>query len=195
MSSSSPAATACAFAVLVAACGDVATNRDVKCGAQPVEVLPNGGFDATTPAWVQDPPTTALICGAPRITPFDGAQAGCLGGIDGKVQTLTQQVPLPDGAKSVKLSGQICIATAETAAVDHDILAFDLLDGTTTIAAIGQSTNREGVTDCQFAAFEKTATLTSDPVTATLRIRATLDANMPTSFYLDALSLTVNCTQ
>jgi hypothetical protein len=192
MSSRELAATA--FAVLVAACGDVATPRDVKCGTQPVQVLPNGSFDAAMPAWIQDPPTTALICGAPRITPFDGMQAGCLGGMDGKVQALSQAVPLPEGAKSVKLSGQICIATAETMAVDHDVLVFDLLDGATAIAAIGKSTNQQGSANCQFAAFELTAPLTGDPVTATLRIRSTLDTNMPTSFYLDALSLTVSCT-
>lgn len=192
---SSRAFAAPAFAVLVAACGDVASPRDVQCGAQPVQVLPNGSFDASTPPWVQDPPTTALICGAPRITPSDGMQAGCLGGMDGKVQTLTQQVRLPERAKSVKLSGQICIATAETMPVDHDILTFDLLDGATTIAAIGKSTNRQGAVNCVFAPFEFTAPLTADPATATLRIRSTLDANMPTSFYLDALSLTVSCTQ
>ena len=191
---SSRAFSAPAFAVLVAACGDVASQRDVQCGAQPVQVLPNASFDGSAPPWVQDPPTTALICGAPRITPFDGAQAACLGGMDGKVQTLTQQVPLPEGARTVKLSGQICIATVETMPVDHDVLTFDLLDGATTIAAIGKSTNQQGAASCQFAPFELTTAVTADPAMATLRIRATLDASMPTSFYLDALSLTVSCT-
>jgi hypothetical protein len=32
------------------------------------------------------------------------------------------------------------------------------------------------------------------PVTATLRIRSTLDTSMPTSFYVDSLSLKVSCT-
>src|SRR5947209_1983590 len=111
-----------ALAVALPACGDVAAKRDVACGAQPVQVLPNGSFDAAAPAWMQDPVTTALICGASRIMPFDGPQAACLGGTDGTVQTLSQQVPLPDGARSVVLSGQICIDTAETQAADHDIL-------------------------------------------------------------------------
>jgi hypothetical protein len=38
--------------------------RDLKCGAQPVRVLPNGSFDAAMPAWILDPPTTALIGGS-----------------------------------------------------------------------------------------------------------------------------------
>jgi hypothetical protein len=185
---------AAALAVLAPACGDVAATRSVQCGAQPVEVLPNPSFDATTPAWIQDPVTTALICGAPRITPVDGALAACLGATDGTVQTLSQQVALPAGAKTARLSGQICIATAETMAVDHDTLQFDLLDGATVIAALGKQTNRQGAATCQFAAFELTAAVASDPVTATLRIRSTLDTAMPTSFYLDALSLTVGCT-
>ncbi len=183
-----------ALAVAIPACGDVAAKRDVACGAQPVQVLPNGSFDAATPAWLQDPVTTALICGPPKIMPVDGAQAACLGGTDGTVQTLSQQVPLPDGARSIALSGQICIDTAETQAADHDILQLDLLDGATVIAALGKLTNQQGAAPCQFKAFTETATLTGDPVTATLRIRSTLDTSMPTSFYLDALSLTVSCT-
>lgn len=187
--------TVAALAVAIPACGDVAAKRDAACGAQPVQVLPNGSFDAATPAWMQDPVTTALICGSSTIMPVDGSQVGCLGSSDGTVQTLSQQVPLPDGAKSVTLSGQICIDTLETQAADHDILQFDLLDGATVIAALGTMSNQQGTKGCQFKAFTETAALSGDPVTATLRIRSTLDASMPTSFYLDALSLTVSCTQ
>lgn len=189
-----------AMITIATACGDVAVPpdaavpRDVKCGAQPVEVLPNGSFDMPAPPWVQDPVTPALLCGMPKITPFNGAQAGCLGGTDGTIQTLSQSVPLPQGAKTVKLTGQICVATAETAMVDHDTVQFDLLDGANVIAALGKSTNQQGVANCQFMPFELTAPATSDPVTATLRVRSTLDTNLPTSFYLDALSLTVSCT-
>ena len=71
----SHALTVAALAVAIPACGDVAAQRNVSCGAQPVQVLPNGSFDAATPAWMQDPVTTALICGPPKITPVDGAQA------------------------------------------------------------------------------------------------------------------------
>lgn len=192
---SSRALIVAALAVALPACGDVTTPRSVACGAQPVQVLPNGSFDAVAPAWMEEPVTTALICGAPRLTPFDGPQAGCLGGTDGTTHTLSQQVPLPDGAKSATLAGQICIDTEETQAVDHDVLQLDLLDGATVIAALGKMTNQQGTKPCQFKAFMLTAALTGDPVTATLRLRATLDTGMPTSFYLDALTLNVSCTQ
>ena len=55
-----------ATASMLAACGDVKSSdedRDVECGAAPVEVLPNGSFDASTPPWVQDPVTPSLLCG------------------------------------------------------------------------------------------------------------------------------------
>lgn len=182
-----------ALALAVPACGDVASPRSVSCGAQPVEVLPNGNFEASTPAWTQDPPTVALICGTGRITPFDGTRAACLGGTDGMIDTLTQQVPLPDGGKTATLSGEICIDTAETQAVDHDTLELDLVDGATVVASLGKYTNQQGTHPCQFMAFNHSGTLTSDPVTATLRIRSTLDTAMPTSFYLDALSVTISC--
>lgn len=183
------------IATVAIACGDVAgPARDVTCGAQPVEVLPNGSFDMSTPPWVQEPVSPALLCGMPRITPFNGPQAGCLGGVDGTTQTLTQTLPLPQGVKTLTLTGQICIATAETMKVDHDILQFDVMDGTSVVAALGKSTNQQGVANCQFTALSLTAAATSDPATATLRIRSTLDANMPTSFYIDGLSLTASCT-
>jgi hypothetical protein len=187
---------AAALAVAITACGSVEQTRDVVCGAQPIEVMPNGSFDAPTPAWTQDPVNSPLpmICGAPRITPFDGAASACLGSTDGTVRTLTQEVPLPAGARSVKLSGQICIATAETQPVEHDVLQFDLLDGDTPVAALGKQTNLQGVPDCQFKPFELVAAATSDPVSATLRIRSTLDTDRPTSFYIDALHLAVSCS-
>jgi hypothetical protein len=194
---SSRALTVAALAVVLPACGGVSAQppRDVACGAQPVQVLPNGSFDAAAPAWTQEPVTTALICNASRIMPADGTQAACLGGTDGLVNTLSQQVPLPDGARSATLAGQICIDTEETQAADHDVLQFDLVDGATVISAIGKMTNQQGTKGCQFKALTLTAALTGDPATATLRIRSTLDANMPTSFYLDALTLNVSCTQ
>src|SRR5215467_96176 len=167
--------------------------RKLVATAPVIAIAACGSVDAATPAWTQDPATPALLCGTPRITPFDGAQAACLGAMDGTVETLTQQVPLPDGARTVTLSGQICVATAETQAVDHDILQFDLLDGTAVVAALGKITNQQGAGTCQYVAFTETATMMSDPVMATLRIRSTLDANLPTSFYLDALRLAISC--
>jgi hypothetical protein len=183
-----------AIATCAAACGDVATPRDVQCGTQPIEVLPNGSFDDATPPWTQDPVTPALLCGAPRITPFNGTQGGCLGGVDGTTQTLTQTIPLPEGARTLSLSGEICIDTLETAKSDNDTIAFDVLDGATVISALGKTSNQQGAMGCQFKPFQLTAAASTDPVSATLRIRSTLDGSMTTSFYLDALSLTVGCT-
>jgi hypothetical protein len=178
------------LACLLASCGNVSTPRNVGCGD---EVLPNRSFDLARPAWGQDPATPSLLCGAPRITPADGTQAACLGGTDGTTQTLTMNLSLPAGVKTVTLTGQICIATTDTAKVDHDVLQFDLLDGATVIASIGKYTNQQGTAACAFAPFELTAMTTSDPVTATMRIRSTLDANLPTSFYVDALAVTTGC--
>lgn len=193
-----------AMTCLAAACGDVMSTpadagstdgppRTVKCGTTPVEVLPNGSFDASTPPWVQDPVTPALLCGMPRITPVDGTTAACLGGTDSLTQTLTQPIALPAGLKTLTLTGKICIATTETVAADNDVATFDVLDGTTTIAALGKQTNQQGSMACQFGAFTLMTTATSDPVTATFRIRSTLNTQMPTSFYIDKLSLTASC--
>jgi hypothetical protein len=197
--------------IALAACGSVtaapdaappdALGRDAAppdaaaCSATPVEVLPNGNFDGLTPAWGEDPTTTPLLCGQPTIMPASSPSAACLGSIDGTIQTLTQGVTLPPGATNLTLTGQICIATAETAAADHDLIQFDLLDGSNVIAALGSKTNRDGVVNCQFAAFELTATLARAPATATLRLRSTLDADLTTTFYVDNLSLKASCTR
>jgi len=176
----------------LAACGNVSSPADDTCGT---DVLPNGNFDASTPPWIQEPVTPALLCGMPTIVPDSAPSAGCLGNTDGTTQTLSQTVPLPPTASSVTLTGKICISTADTAAVDHDVLQFDLLQGGAVISAIGKKTNRDGVAACEFGALELTAPVTSAPDTATFRIRSTLDANMPTTFYVDSLKLTVGCTK
>jgi hypothetical protein len=189
-------------ALLVAAtgCGSVTASPDDAmpqrpvCGAQPIEVLPNGDFDAASPAWVQEMATPVLLCGAPTITPFSGTKAACLGGADGTTLTLSQQVPLPAGAKMVTLSGVLCISTEETATVDNDVLHFDLLDGATVISSIAAFSNQQGAAQCQFTAFSRSAAVTGDPATATLRLRSTLDAAKITSFFIDSLSLKVSCT-
>ena len=189
-----------ALAVLAlagAACGTVrddpdAEVREVACNGGPVDVLSNGSFDAVEPAWRQDPPN--ILCGQPRITPHSGAAAGCLGGGgDGTITTLSRDIPLPAGAISARLVGQICIATQETLPVDSDIVTFDILEGFTSIGMLGRRTNQQGAAACDFASFTLEAPLARDPVTATFRIQATLDVGQSTSFYVDTLVLTVTC--
>lgn len=182
-----------ALVSVAAACGDVAEPRAVVCGTSPIEVLANGSFDAATPPWAQDPASPALLCGAPRITPVDGTSAACLGGTDGTTHTLTQSISLPAGVKTLTLSGQICIDTLETDKVDADIVSFDVLSGDASVAAVGKQTNQQGKDPCVFAPFELTGTATSDPVTATFRIRSTLNNAKTTSFYIDKLSLKAAC--
>jgi len=185
-----------AILMFATGCGNVATPRSVACGAQ---VLPNGNFDAAAPAWVQVPATPALLCGMSTITPVSAPQVACLGGIDGSVQTLSQTIALPEGVKKLTLSGMICVTTQETEKVDHDLLEFDVLDGSDVIASLGKFTNQDGAAQCAFMAFpDKTATASSDPVNAALRIRSTLNASTTgttvTSFFIDNLTLTASCT-
>ncbi len=179
------------------ACGNVAAPRNAECGAQ---VLPNGGFDAATPAWVQMPASPSLLCNASTAMPVSDPNFACLGQVDGSVETLTQPIPLPAGVTKLTLSGQICISTKDSPDVDHDFLQFSVLDGTTTIATLGQKTNRDGAAMCGFAQFPAmTAMVTSDPVEATFQIQSTLDASTTgttvTSFFLDDLTLTASCTE
>lgn len=175
------------------ACGDVAEARSVVCGAQPIAVLQNGGFDDPTPPWVQMPVTPALLCGAPTITPDQGALAACLGATDNAMQELSQTVALPAGATNATLRGRICIATAEVDAVDRDELTIELVDGGNVVATLGHWTNQQGAAACTFMNIDLSTALADDPATVTFRLRAALNATMPTSFYVDSLALTIGC--
>jgi len=179
-----------------AACGNVesepdANMRQVACNGGPVDVLPNGSFDATEPPWQQNPPN--LLCGQ-IITPDSGTTAACLGGGgDGSIATLSQRIPLPAGAISARLTGKICISTEETQPVDADLVSFDILDELVSIGTLGRRTNQQGAAVCSFQSFMLEAALARDPLTATFRIQSTLDVGQSTSFYIDTLTLTVTC--
>lgn len=192
--------TTCALALIglgSMACGDVKTEvdadvRQVVCNGGPVDVLPNGDFDAAEPQWRSEPPN--LLCGQPLIMPDSGMVAGCLGGGgDGTITTLSRDIQLPAGAISARLVGRVCIATQETQAIDADVLTFDILDGLGSIGALGRRTNQQGAAACFFTSFTLDAPLARDPVTATFRIQAMLDVGESTSFYVDTLKLTVAC--
>ncbi|HET9621536.1 MAG TPA: hypothetical protein VFP84_09230 [Kofleriaceae bacterium] len=177
---------------------DAGPTRTVACDAttHTVQVLQNGNFDLTAPAWSQVPAAPpSFLCGQPRITPFDGEMSACLGGTDGQTSTLTQTIALPAGATSLTLDGEICIDTAETNPVDSDTLVFDIAVGDASIATLGMRSNQQGAHPCQFQKFTLQAPLTGAtvPATATLRLRSNLDTNNATSFYIDALSLTAAC--
>jgi len=172
---------------------DATPPRDVVCGSSPIEVLPNGGFDDSSPLWTQDPVTPSFLCDMSVIMPASGTKAACLGNTDGTVRTLTQQIKLPAGAKSVTISGQRCISTQETATADNDVLSFELLDGSTVISSMLTLSNQQGVAACEFSSFTATKPVTADPIVATLRLRSTLDSARTTTFFIDSLSLKVSC--
>jgi hypothetical protein len=192
-----PIALISVLACVATGCGKVDATTDggptVACDptTHTVSVLPNGSFDAPTPAWTQNPPS--ILCGSPLITPFDGTTAACLGGKDGVVDTLSQSITLPAGVNSLTLNGQECISTKETAAVDNDVLSFDILFGENVLATIGKFSNQQGVATCQFTAFTKQTPVTTTATAVTFRIQSTLNDNNTTSFFIDALTLTAGC--
>lgn len=185
-------------AVFAAACGTVSEDkpdaemRQVACNGGAVDALQNGNFDSVDPPWRQDPPN--LLCGMPRITPDSGMVAACLGGGgDGTINTVSRDIFLPKGAIQAKLTGKICIATAETAALDNDIVKFELLEGAVSIATIGQQSNRMGADPCVFMSFSVEGAIARDPAVATFRIQSKLNVGLSTSFYVDSLALSVSC--
>ena|SRR5215510_708655 len=180
----------CLFAFHAAACGQVVS--DPLC-RQGTNVLPNGGFEDPMHKWAAVPGPTQL-CLASRGFAAHDTQSGCLGVNGAPVETLSQDVVLPAEARTVTLTGVICIDTDETDNLEHDSVALDLLDGDNVIASLGTFSNRDGTHGCNFQPLHKTAPLTSASVAAMLRLRATQNGPNVTTFYFDDLSLTVGCT-
>jgi hypothetical protein len=187
------------FAIDQTACGrigfDVPPDDGVACAAGAVDVLQNGGFEDPRFAWTSEQVPAdrqhSWFCPQMVVPHIDGMWAGCVGLTDNTEQTLGQSVAMPAG-KMVTLTGKICIATDETTpTVAYDVLTLDVRDGQTVIASLGEFTNRDGGTSCDFVPFSRTAMLTTTPAAATLRISAKLDAAKTTTFYLDDLSLCV----
>jgi hypothetical protein len=173
-----------------AACGEVVPDP-CKGGS---DVLTNGGFEDSTTGWVSDP-GHSWFCPRSVISPPTGMWSGCLGTTGAATETLTQEVALPAGSQVLTLSGSICIDTAETDNLLHDVLSLDVLDGDNVIASLGTLSNRDGTRGCNFKSLQTTAApLKSHPAMATLRLRATQDGpNMLTTFYFDDLKLTIGC--
>lgn len=180
-----------------AACGSVSDNNpppDRMCTGQPINVLENGAFDAPEPAWRQDPPD--LLCGQPLITPASPASAACLGrGGPNAINTLTRDVPLPEGANSARLTGKICISTSEApGAPENDVVTFEFLDGLAPFVTFGKRSNVGATDACDFVDFTLETPLDRDPEIATFRIQSKLGAgDPPTSFFIDSLELFVAC--
>lgn len=187
-----------ALPAIVPACGDVTADRDIVCGDTAAEnVLPNGGFE-TSPAWVSVPAEQQVLCGPGEASPTEGSVAACLGGTDGVMQTVTQSIKLPEGVKTLTLTGQLAISTSDTAAADNDTIIFDVVAGNVTVANLGMRSNQQGMPPASaiFSALTLTATAASDPVTATFRMRIANNsaaASTPTKFFLDALALKASC--
>jgi len=159
------------------------------------DVLRNGGFEDSTSAWISDS-MHSFVCSKTVIPPPDGSTTGCLGTTGALVETMSQEVALPAGTKTVTLTGLICIDTDETDNLEHELLSLDILDGENVIARLGTLSNRDGTHGCHFKPLLVTkAQLTGDLTAVTLRLRATQDgSSLLTSFYLDDLKLTVGCT-
>ena len=182
----------CLLAFDQTGCGDVILDPPCQDG---LDVLHDGGFEDAMHAWVSDP-GHQYFCPRSVIAPPTGLWSGCLGTTGASVETLSQEVSLPAGTTSITVSGSICIDTAETDNVQHDVLSLDLLDGENVVASLGKLSDRDGARGCRFKPLQiGQAPLTSAPVTARLRLRATQDGpNMLTTFYFDDLKLTLGCT-
>lgn len=168
----------------------------VDPNACPRELLGNGGFEAGLAPWLafttgDDPLDYSAGDPTVEITPFAGQRMGWLGGVPSEVNRLSQEVTLPTNATSVTLGGAVRIQIFEPHAL------IDFLRGS--LVAPGQripifERNNGDAT-------EDWVTLSAPPVdiaafagqTLTLELESEIGVGPGTNFFLDDLSLIVEC--
>lgn len=164
--------------------------------ACPRELLGNGGFEAGLAPWVafttgDDPLDYSAGDPTVEITPFAGQRMGWLGGVPSEVNRLSQEVALPANATSVTLGGAVRIQIFEPHAL------IDFLRGS--LVAPGQripifERNNGDAT-------EDWVTLSAPPIdisafagqTLTLELESEIGVGPGTNFFLDDVSLIVEC--
>lgn len=164
-------------------------------GAFAGELLVNGALDtaAATP-WVQVGPFPLIVSGSglpPGVTPQTAPKLAWLGGDVNVADNLFQAVTVPASATALTLGGQVWIATSESSGVhDTATVAIENAAGTATLAtAIQWSNANAAALGGSWHAFSVTLPQTFAGQSVRVSIRSQNDGSLPTSFYLDSLSL------
>jgi hypothetical protein len=145
-------------------------------GGTPAERVTNGGFESGNSFW-------SLGSGASVVTTraYAGTHSLLVGGTTSSTQSATQQVTVPTGASSQTLTLRTYISTAETGSTAYDTLNIQA-NGTTLKSYTNASTKGSWTaTTIDLSAYAGK--------TITLKLQAVNDSTLPTSFYVDVVSV------
>ncbi|GGO92009.1 M1 family aminopeptidase [Wenjunlia tyrosinilytica] len=182
LAASALALAALAAAALPAAPATAAAPAGPKAAAActPTQVVANGGFESGTSPWSQ---TSAVITSRAGQTAHGGTTFAWLNGVGGThTDTLSQNVTIPSGCGSAKLSFWLHIDTAETtSSTAYDKLTAKI--GGTTLATYSNLNKNTGYAQKSFdvSAFAGR--------TVAVAFTGTEDFSLQTSFVIDDVAL------
>jgi hypothetical protein len=178
------------------AVADVATGDG--SAACPRELLGNGGFEAGLAPWLafttgQDPLVyDASVSAEQGVTPYAGQRLGWLGGVASELNRLSQSVTLPAAASRVTFAGVLRIQSNEP----HDEIDFfrARLVGSGQRISLFEYDNADASNEWFSFALPPLDVLAYAGQTLTLELESDVGAGPGTNFFLDELSLRLECT-
>ncbi|MCK6526445.1 hypothetical protein L6R50_02410 [Myxococcota bacterium] len=164
------------------------------CTPRTEEFLVNGNFDSGA-AWPWEetsPLPESMVFSHPPlpVTPDSGGYAAWLGGYSNADDTLAQPVAIPASATRIHLIARLSIVT--DGGFGPDLLAIDVVDPGT--GMVVQALGAFGESDATFgwATIEGDLPLIWAGTDFLLSFRATTNAALLTSFFLDSVSLRID---
>ncbi len=145
-------------------------------GGTPTERVTNGSFESGNASW-------SLGSGASVVTTraYSGTHSLLVGGTTSSTQSATQQVTVPTTGSSQTLTFRTYITTSESGSTAYDKLNIQV-NGTTLKAYSNASTKGSWfTTSLDLSAYAGQ--------TVTLKFQAVDDYTLPTSFYVDVVSV------
>lgn len=142
----------------------------------PAERVVNGGFESGNSYW-------SLGSGASVVTTraYAGTHSLLVGGTTSSTQSATQQVTVPTGASSQTLTLRSYVTTQESGSTAYDRLNIQANGTTLKSYSNASPTGTWTATTVDLSAYAGQ--------TITLKLQAVNDSTLPTSFYVDVVSV------
>jgi hypothetical protein len=166
-----------------------------NCTITDINLLGNGNLDSGQGGgWMETSSAgydIVVLDDEPGVTAHSGGYVAWMSGYDDAVDSLAQDIPIPDDATSVSVRGVRWIATEESAsAVAFDVATLDIATtGGTQLEQVHQWSNQDDTSG--WAAFNYQVTGDYQGDTIRVRMRSDTDDSYPTHFLFDTLDFRV----
>jgi hypothetical protein len=151
------------------------------------ERLTNGGFESGTAPWVQTSTNGYQLID--RTRPHTGLYSAWLGGYNSGTDTIYQQVTIPSNATSATLRYWWYMTTQEACCTPYDYFYAQVLNSSGGLLGTLQTLNNASTKNAWVQSTFDVSAYRGQ--TIRLYFKVTTDVSLPTSFFLDDVSLNV----